>query len=51
MIKDEIIFSDYYKAKECKNQEAVVMCLHCGQCGRRFKNGTMIDDGGTTEAG
>ncbi len=38
---------DYIKAKECKGQ-AYYMCLKCGKCGRKFENGFMIDDGGTT---
>lgn len=39
---------DYGIAKECKNNEVWYTCYQCGQCGRRFENGMMIDDGGTT---
>lgn len=38
---------DYIVAKECKNLEAWFTCYKCGQCGRKFENGMMIDDGGT----
>lgn len=41
---------DYTPAKECKNSEVWFTCYQCGQCGRRFENGMMIDDGGTTIA-
>lgn len=43
-----IIFIDYAKAKECNNIDAWFTCLKCGQCGRIFKNGFMVDDGGAT---
>lgn len=36
---------EYTLAKECKNEE--VWCT-CGKCGRVFKDGYLIDDGGTT---
>lgn len=40
---------DYMVAKECKNPESYFsICVKCGQCGRKFENGIMIDDGGTT---
>lgn len=39
---------DYTLAKECENSEVWYTCCKCGQCGRRFENGMMIDDGGTT---
>lgn len=42
---------DYILAKECKNEEAWYTCLKCGQCGRVFENGFMVDDGGTTAEG
>lgn len=42
------IFIDYAKAKECKNTKAWFNCYKCGMCGRKFDNGIMIDDGGTT---
>lgn len=38
----------YTLAKECKNEEALYICYQCGKCGRVFKNGCLIDDGGTT---
>lgn len=43
-----VIFIDYAKAKECINAEAWFSCDKCGQCGRRFKDGFMVDEGGTT---
>lgn len=39
---------DYIVAKECKNSEVWYTCYKCGQCGRKFENGFMVDDGGTT---
>ena len=39
---------DYTPAKECKNNEVWYTCYQCGQCGRKFENGFMVDDGGTT---
>lgn len=42
------IFVDYWVAKECKRPH-YGMCYKCGKCGRKFENGIMVDDGGTTE--
>ena len=39
---------DYIPAKECKNPEVWYTCYKCEKCGRKFENGMMIDDGGTT---
>ena len=41
---------DYGCAKECCNpdNEMKFTCYKCGECGRKFENGIMIDDGGTT---
>lgn len=39
---------DYILAQECKNEEAWFTCHKCGKCGRIFKAGYMVDDGGTT---
>lgn len=39
---------EYILANECENTDAWYTCLHCGKCGRRFENGIMVDDGGTT---
>ena len=39
---------DYWVAKECKSKH-YGMCRKCGECGRFFKNGLMVDTGGTTE--
>lgn len=41
------IIVDYARAKECKNPETLYMCHKCGKCGRKFKDGFMVDDGGT----
>lgn len=41
---------DYIPARECKNPDMWFTCLQCGQCGRKFENGYMVDDGGTTSA-
>ena len=35
-------------AKECENPETLYTCYQCGKCGRKFEDGYMIDDGGTT---
>lgn len=39
---------DYTVAKECKNPETWYTCYKCEKCGRKFENGFMVDDGGTT---
>ena len=39
---------DYILAKECQNEETYYTCLKCGKCGRRFEDGFMINEGGTT---
>ncbi len=41
------IMVDYVLAKECKNPDAWYMCHKCGECGRKFEDGIMVDDGGT----
>lgn len=41
---------DYVPAKECKNPDVWCTCNKCGKCGRKFEDGIMVDDGGTTEA-
>lgn len=35
-------------AKECENPETLYTCYQCGKCGRKFEDGYMVDDGGTT---
>ena len=40
----------YIVAVECQNPEVYYTCEQCGKCGRKFENGIMIDDGGTTVA-
>lgn len=37
----------YIKAKQCKNIDAWFSCIQCGQCGRVFEDGFMVDEGGT----
>lgn len=39
---------DYVPSKECKNKDVMYTCYKCGKCGRKFENGIMVDDGGTT---
>lgn len=39
---------DYSVADQCDNPKAWFTCYKCGKCGRKFENGIMIDDGGTT---
>lgn len=46
--KSERMIIDYTVAVECKNCDTLYICYKCGECGRRFENGIMIDDGGTT---
>ena len=38
---------DYVTAKECQIPTYGI-CHKCGKCGRKFENGFMIDNGGTT---
>lgn len=38
----------YTVAKECKDPETMYTCYQCGKCGRKFEDGIMVDDGGTT---
>lgn len=45
-IKNIII--DYCRANECEQEVFGYTCYKCGQCGRKFENGYMVDDGGTT---
>lgn len=39
---------DYSIADQCENEKAWYVCHKCGKCGRKFENGFMYDDGGTT---
>lgn len=39
---------DYAVAVECVNPKTLYICYKCGKCGRKFENGFMVDDGGTT---
>ena len=41
------IFVDYIPAKECRNEDAWYICHKCGECGRVFEDGYLIDEGGT----
>ena len=48
LIKLGEIHIDYMTSKECVNPESYFsICVKCGQCGRKFENGIMVDDGGT----
>lgn len=45
----ESMFIDYAKSDQCENEECMYFtCYKCGKCGRKFENGFMVDDGGTT---
>ena len=49
LLKMGKVHIDYMVSKECKNPESYFsICVKCGQCGRKFENGIMVDDGGTT---
>ena len=39
---------EYIISEECKNEEVWYTCYKCGKCGRVFKDGLLIDEGGTT---
>lgn len=39
---------EYIPAKECQNHDVIYICHKCGKCGRKFEDGYMVDDGGTT---
>lgn len=39
---------DYTVADQCVNEDALYICHKCGKCGRKFEDGFMVDDGGTT---
>lgn len=42
------LFVDYSVAEECKNKDSYgVICVKCGECGRKFDEGIIIDEGGT----
>ena len=42
------VFIDYAVSKECKNPESMgCICVKCGECGRKFEDGFMVDSGGT----
>ena len=43
----DMIF-DYIVADQCKNELCWYICHKCGKCGRKFVQGMMVDDGGTT---
>lgn len=45
---ERMIIADYLRSKECKQTTWGYTCYKCGKCGRKFKNGFMVDDGGTT---
>lgn len=43
------IIVDYGICVECSNPDAFCTCYKCGECGRKFENGFLIDAGGTSE--
>ena len=42
------IIIDYIPADQCKNDDVWFTCYKCGKCGRKFEDGFLVDDGGTT---
>lgn len=41
---------DYRPSNKCKNSNSYGMiCVKCGKCGRKFKDGVMVDDGSTKQ--
>lgn len=42
------IMIDYIPADQCKNDNVWFTCYKCGKCGRKFEDGFLVDDGGTT---
>lgn len=42
------IIIDYIPADQCKNDDVWFTCHKCGKCGRKFEDGFLVDDGGTT---
>lgn len=44
----EHMIVDYARANECEQEVWGYTCYKCGKCGRKFENGFMVDDGGTT---
>lgn len=46
-MENEIII-DYSRAIECVKESWGYICYKCGKCGRKFEQGIMVDDGGTT---
>lgn len=44
----ENLIIDYARANECEQTTYGYTCYKCGKCGRKFENGFMVDDGGTT---
>lgn len=46
----ENLIVDYSRANECKQESWGYTCYKCGKCGRKFENGFMVDDGGTTDS-
>ena len=47
MITNMIV--DYGICEECSNYDAFYICHKCGECGRVFDGGFLVDTGGTTE--
>lgn len=35
---------DYVPSKKCKNPDVWYTCYKCGQCGRKFIDGIMVED-------
>lgn len=45
------IMIDYIPADQCKNDDVWFTCYKCGKYGRKFEDGFLVDDGGTTVTG
>lgn len=40
----KIISIDYVPSENCKNIKATDLCLKCSKCGRKFKNGMLVEN-------
>lgn len=38
-----MIFIDYLPCKECCGTDVFMTCVKCGQCGRKFEKGVLLN--------